>query len=548
MVAAIGSISPTTEVNPRTTGSAAKAPEAHTNFEKLELKQPAATFQHLKPAGSLFGDLIGVPKYLVSRAIEKIGDMYTDYRLTQAAKQMATFNRETIDQATSANDILATWNQMADKNPIHKAAMEELGGPIAKIIKNAQSDKIDPIREKIESALSDIKNISSIETFSSPGAAAALRALSLEDKKTFLGAYDTLRTSLTSLQTIALSTREKAAAFYHTASECFERHDTFYTQTAQTLHARARVTYKQEAAAIHKQYVTDLTNLASTPDASAEAIADTGTQTLQKLEELQERVVALSGARMTADDITTKLDTTLGYLRNGVDSKQSLETDSTKKFVTLSDKSADAIAAYVEARVKTEREALREALKSGDLTDIEKATKALQEKSDEVHTNLHSVAKILNKVNAGYDAEKKVSTPDQAETILTLLRDKKMSEADVNAIEAQVRGFVTDLRQKLEERITKIFAVDEQGELKVTPTEQKEISLLEAYADDLLEQVKGMNTPTKDVLEREIRVKRSALEKALSRRDPEDEKHEAELAARIKEKTEPRPKPWWKFW
>lgn len=543
------SAAPGPDSNPSATTTDSAPQGVKNTFEKLDLQQTSETFQHLKPAGSAFSDFIGVPKYLVSRAIEKIGDMYTDYRLTQAATQLATFKKEVLDPGASANSTLKTWDEMANKNELYKVPMQELNGAIAEIIK-AQIEGSKPIRERIDSALLEIQKASSIDDFASPGAAATLRDLPLEEKKKILGAYDTLRTSLTSLESIAHATGEQATAFYHTASACFERHDAFSKNIVPTLHTQTRSAYKQEVMAIHESYVAALKGLASSSTVSAPAISDVGAKTLERLENLQKQAQALSDARIAADACTAKLDQTLSYLSNGVESGKSLETESNQKFVTVSDNTADALVGYVKAKTAAERNELAAALKSKDLAGITAATEALQQKSDEVHANLSEAAKLLSKVNAGYDQTTNTAIPDQAEQILTLLRANKMSEEDIAAVKDPVHGFVKDIREKLEARITKIFSADANGGPEVTPAEQKEIQILAAYADDLLEQVKRMKEPTKEQITSEIKVSERSLKEALSPQDRDEEQKLAEKAARIKGMVDPEPtkKPWWKFW
>jgi hypothetical protein len=401
----------------------------------------------------------------------------TDIRVANAAKEMAKFEPALIATGASAQAILDTWSQMADKNAAMKSHMYSLGGAAGSIV-GASTRQVTELKENVENALKGALGGKTLAEFAGAEGAKNLASLNPQQKREFLAAYGELRNNLGQLNSVAQKAEAQALAFYESSVERFQAQDSF--KPTKDLGSEATAFYRKGLGALHTEHVEALNTLAG-KDATPDQIREVGKEFTAKLKELQERTTSLSTSLKQAKIIESKVKETLTYLTQGVDGGKAVGA-SDKSVVFVSAEAADKIADWVKAETKEASDLLDSAKAAKDPSEISAATEKLATASEAVHKQLDDIAKLLSKINGGKSANDS-ATQSQEERILAKAIEAGVT--DYSSFSSPLNEYVGLLRKEMESRITTMFTADAAGNYDVA-TGKKGLAIIDKY-DDMLE-------------------------------------------------------------
>ncbi len=463
------------------TPSNESSPQAKTNkafqsedISKLKTTESSAT---LKTAdGNRFIEPFRVAGAVAGRVFEAARTLYgnvaTDIRVANAAKEMEKFIPKQIATGASASEILKAWTETANKHAVVNTEMTALGGAAGEIVSKTLKE-VTKLRQNIEEVLSKQKiGDRTLVDFTGREGAKLVSSLSSDQKREFLKAYDDLRNNLGQLDSIAQKATDQAKAFYEHSMKPFEKYHEFM---GTNLERGARKHYVDSCNEIHKTHVKRL-KTANTP----EEIKAAGKEATEALETLQERVKSLSTSLIKANTETSKVEQTLKYLTDGVDGDTGVGA-SDKSVVFVSADAANKIAGWVQAQTKEALDELTTAKAAKDPEGISAATEKLVTASDAVHKQLDDIATLLKKVNSGRD-ETGTAVDDQEKLILAKVAAARV--ASPSNFSADLTGYVGFLRKTMEDRVGAMFTPDAEGKYDLAAG-KKGLAVIDKYGDML---------------------------------------------------------------
>ncbi len=513
--------------------SAAAAPDTTSAFKPLSIPGSPDQVQNLKGIeGNRFTEPFRVAGALVGRVFNAAYNMYdnarTDLRIASAAKEMKSFDPEKITAGLTARTILDTWSNMAEKNPHIRDHMESLGREAA-IIVQASTSGVGTITNNIHVALTTKLGDMTLRDLTGEAGAQNFANLTPAQKRSFLIAYNELRNNLTELNSISQNAGNLARAFYESSMPRFKAQAEFTPPSGQEKFYEGELS---ELHAAHSKALTELT------DVTPETLKGVGEGFAQQIEALQTKTEALSVLLGTAAEVESKVDKTLEYLTQGIDSQKALGGDDLS-VVFIGADAADKIAGWVTAQTKQAREDLEKAKAENDPGYIQEATAKLSEISTSLHSQLDDVATLLNKLNAGKDASGN-STQGVRERIIAKATQHSVEES---AISTPLDQYISALGSRTDSVIAEMFSTHDNSTINTRGL--KEFVLLHHDRVEQLVAREANDGLTADEVKKALGLAEASLKKEpvieKDRVDRANEDFEQLAAERIKNlNTEPK--------